>query len=240
MPPPGQVIKTYPPRGPLQQFRLLEAAPFTCFRCGQDKKSKLQSVYAGDWSRALCNGCYGRLLSLYEIQAGTEPDDIKAERLAEQLVEMVSVADARDALRRAVYARDPEQCLTEDSLRFLGSSEHVAQALLGEDALEWSPAIIGLCKAVERELVERFLDPIRETGEPDRLSAEFDDPDLGALARWAAGRGKPPELGTLAHALLAAANSKRRVDTSVIIKAIREEAARWPRGGWSRSAHHDQ
>src|SRR5271166_3574973 len=99
--PPVPAIKTYPPRGPLQQFRLERAVPFTCFRCGQDKKSKLQSVYDGDWSRTLCNGCYGRLLSIYEVQAGTESDNAKAERLAAQLVELVSEADARDALRRA-------------------------------------------------------------------------------------------------------------------------------------------
>ena len=31
--------------------------------------SKLITVYRGDWSKRLCNGCYGRLLSIYEIKA---------------------------------------------------------------------------------------------------------------------------------------------------------------------------
>jgi len=31
--------------------------------------SKLITVYRGDWSKRLCNSCYGRLLSIYEIKA---------------------------------------------------------------------------------------------------------------------------------------------------------------------------
>src|SRR3954454_24092716 len=73
-PAPSTIVKTYPPRGPMQQFRFAESTAFDCFRCGQAKKSKLITVYRQDWSRRLCNGCYGRLLSIYEIKAGTAPD----------------------------------------------------------------------------------------------------------------------------------------------------------------------
>ena len=73
-PVPSTLTKTYPKRGPLQQFRFAEGTAFKCFRCGDTKKSKLITVYSGDWSRKLCNGCYGRLLSLYEIKAGTGTD----------------------------------------------------------------------------------------------------------------------------------------------------------------------
>jgi hypothetical protein len=228
----GTVIKAYAPRGPLQQYRLATATLFTCFRCGQDKKAKLQSIYGGDWLRTLCNGCYGFLLSIYEVQAGTDPDDRKADQLARKLIETVSVADARDALRLATYAHDPESYLSEPSRRFLGSSECAAQALGGEDTLEWSPAIIGLCKTVEHELIERFLQPLQLRCSSLDLSDDLADRDLGALARWSAARGKSPELGTLRHTLVTVATSERRADTSALIKAVLEQAAHWPRGGW--------
>jgi hypothetical protein len=85
---PPEVIKAYPPRGPLQQFRLASAQPLTCFRCGKGKKSKLHTVYAGDWDRRLCNGCYGELLSIYDVKAGTAPDDERADALAQILLDL--------------------------------------------------------------------------------------------------------------------------------------------------------
>jgi hypothetical protein len=42
-------------------------------------------------SKRLCNGCYGRLLSLYEIKAGTAADDQKAEELAAALLSTVTL-----------------------------------------------------------------------------------------------------------------------------------------------------
>jgi hypothetical protein len=98
-PVPSTVTKTYPPRGPLQQFRFAGATAFRCFRCGVSKKSKLITVYRGDWSRRLCNGCYGRLLSLYEIKAGTAADDERAEQIAVVLFSLVAVDDQRHAER---------------------------------------------------------------------------------------------------------------------------------------------
>jgi hypothetical protein len=89
-PVPFEIEKVYPPRGPLQQYRLAQSAAFSCFRCGQPKKSKLITVYRDDWSRRLCNGCYGRLLSIYEVKAGPAPDDERADALASVLMGLVS------------------------------------------------------------------------------------------------------------------------------------------------------
>ena len=83
MPDPGhsfryEVIKAYPQRGPLQQYRLAASTSFLCSRCGADKTSKLVSTVKADWDRLLCNGCYGRLLSIWDIKAGSleeEPRD---------------------------------------------------------------------------------------------------------------------------------------------------------------------
>jgi hypothetical protein len=88
-----------PQRGPLQQFRFAESTAFRCFRCGDTKKSKLISVYGGDWSRRLCNGCYGRLLSLYEIKTGAAADDEKVEKLTAALFSAVRADDQRQAER---------------------------------------------------------------------------------------------------------------------------------------------
>lgn len=91
----------------MQQFRLAESRAFHCFRCGQPKKSKLLAQYAGDWDRLLCNGCYGRLLSIFKIKAGTASDEDKAEALADALLGLYT----EDQLRgRRVVSPFREAC----------------------------------------------------------------------------------------------------------------------------------
>ncbi|MGH3299972.1 MAG: hypothetical protein ACRDP7_50120, partial [Trebonia sp.] len=46
------------------------------------------------------------------------------------------------------------------------------------------------------------------------------------------GRAAPPELGSLAHFLRTAANSKRRAETSVLVAALRTAAKAWPTADW--------
>ena len=90
-PVPSTLTKTYPQRGQLQQFRFAVATAFNCIRCGASKKSKLITVYGGDWSRRLCNGCYGEHLSLYEVKAGPAADDKRAEQLSALFLSVVSL-----------------------------------------------------------------------------------------------------------------------------------------------------
>ena len=92
-PVPSNIKKRYPRRGPLQQCRFAEATAFRCFRCTRIKRSKLICVYMDDWSKRLCNGCYGRLLSLYDIKSGTKTEDERATELAGTLLSMVSLDD---------------------------------------------------------------------------------------------------------------------------------------------------
>ena len=49
--------------GDLQLFRLEKLHEFQCVRCQAVKKSKPVAVQGGDWSKLLCNGCYGLLQS---------------------------------------------------------------------------------------------------------------------------------------------------------------------------------
>jgi hypothetical protein len=126
VPIPSTITKTYPPRGPLQQFRFVESSAFNCFRCGEAKKSKLITVYQGDWSHRLCNGCYGRLLLLYEIKAGTASDDLKAEELANALLSAVGADDQRQAERLFRAAEERAEELSAEAVRFIATAEHVA------------------------------------------------------------------------------------------------------------------
>jgi len=66
MPAPSQIVKTFPKQGDMQQFRLAELHEFTCERCGKTKKSKPVVFQDDDWTKLLCNGCYGLLLSKHE------------------------------------------------------------------------------------------------------------------------------------------------------------------------------
>ncbi|KAK4170894.1 hypothetical protein QBC36DRAFT_150857, partial [Triangularia setosa] len=56
------VLKEYPLRGTLQQFRLIKVRAFTCNRCNKEKKSKLVATEDGNWENLMCNGCYGSVL----------------------------------------------------------------------------------------------------------------------------------------------------------------------------------
>ena len=93
-----EVIKTYRQRGPMRQYRLTASTSFGCFRCGLAKTSRLVTVFREDWNRLLCNGCYGLLVSLHDIRAGTADDSERADALAEQLLALASEAEQREAM----------------------------------------------------------------------------------------------------------------------------------------------
>src|SRR5262245_2373901 len=149
---PSTLTKTYFPRGPLQQFCFVDSTSFRCFRCSETKKSKLINVYSGDWSKRLCNGCHERLLSLYEIKAGTAAEDQKVEDLVAALLSAVAADDQSQAELRLRASEKRAEQLSAESVRFLATAEHVAGELQEDPQLEWSPAVIGLCKAVEWEV----------------------------------------------------------------------------------------
>ena len=81
-----EVIKAYRQRGPMRQYRLTASTSFGCFRCALAKTSRLVTVFREDWNRLLCNGCYGLLISLHDLRAGSADDSERADALAEQLL----------------------------------------------------------------------------------------------------------------------------------------------------------
>jgi hypothetical protein len=230
---PSSIAKTYPQRGPLQQFRFADTTAFTCFRCGQSKKSKLITVYRGDWSKRLCNGCYGRLLSLYEIKAGTAADDERAGELAAALLATVSANDQQQSERLFRVSEERAERLSPEAVRFIVTAEHVAGTLEHEPQLEWSPAVIGLCKAFEMEIVCRMLRPLSVQAAHEDLQADKNDKDIGRIAAFCADpTRKPPELGAFSHFLQTAINSKERRETSTLLRCFFKLAANWSSSHW--------
>jgi hypothetical protein len=232
-PVPSTIVKTYPRRGPLQQFRFIENTAFTCFRCANTKKSKLIITYYGDWSKKLCNGCYGRLLSLFDVKAGTAPDDERADELAASLLSMVATDNQRKAemLLRASERRAEQLC--PEAVKFIATAEHVAAQLDAAPQLEWSPAVIGLCKGAEAEIVSRVLRPLADRTALENLGADKADKDLGRVAAFCAGQSrKPPELGVFAHFLQTFIHSQERRATSVLLHSFAKLAAEWTGSEW--------
>jgi hypothetical protein len=66
----GTAVRTYDPRVRCSSTAYRPPTNFTCWRCGSTKTSKLVTVVDTDRQRLLCNGCYGQLLSLWEIKSG--------------------------------------------------------------------------------------------------------------------------------------------------------------------------
>ena len=230
---PSNKTKTYPQRGPLQQFRFTESTAFRCFRCGDTKKSKLITVYNGAWSKRLCNGCYGRLLSLYEIKAGTAADDQKADELAAALLSAVTLDVQRQAENLLKTSEKRAERLSAEAVRFIATAQYVAEQLQADPQLEWSPAVIGLCKAVEAEIIWRILRPLADLTSPHDLSGDKNDTDLGRVAAFCAEpTRKPPELGTFAHFLRTVIHSKRRRETSVLLGTFLKLIANWNNSHW--------
>lgn len=232
-PVPSHLEKRYPARGPLQQFRFREPTAFSCFRCGTSKTSKLITIYGGDWSKRLCNGCYGRLLSIYDVKAGAKPDEAAAELLADALLGLLGKQEQRQAEQRLATKESRAKLLSTAAFRFLATAEHVAASLDGIEALEWSPALIGLCKALEIELVERVMRPLALSCSGQNLSSDIGDRTVARVARFCAApdRQPPPELGSIAHFLRVLENQDVRTN-SITGRAFLALTRNWTGSDW--------
>jgi hypothetical protein len=123
------------------------------------------------------------------------------------------------------------QALNTDTVFFLHTADKLA-APLREYDLDWSPAVLMLCKAVEKESNVRLHVPLRDKTRGGDLKADMSDQDLGRIARFCSAAGQPPELGTLAHFLSTAIHSKRRRASSILLQSFYELVSDWPRSQW--------
>ena len=230
---PGNITKEYPERGPIKQYRFDKAIAFSCFRCGNEKKSKLIAIYRSNWNKRLCNGCYGKLLSIYEIKAGTKSEDEKVSELNDMLPKLVSDDELRIAIEKLKIKENRIQYLDSKTLRFLASAEYLSSKIEEDYSLDWSPVIIGLCKAFENELVEKIIRPFKSHCKSIDISNDLKDNDLSKIAKYIlTDDAKEPELGTFAHFLQTVLNSKSRRQTSNLIKTFYEFLADFPYSNW--------
>jgi hypothetical protein len=196
------------------------------------KTSKLLTTYGSDWNRLLCNACYGRLLAIHEIQAGTAPDDEKANELASLLLRLFQEDVARKEAQEALDDPRLANQLSPLALRFIGTSELVAGSLSEEAILDWSSAILGLCKAFELELVIRLVDPLKSSVTAADLSKDRDDPDLSRVTRYCLGRAPAPELGSIGHFVRTAVSSRKRSASSPMIQGFNSLIERMAAPAW--------
>jgi len=230
-----KIIKEYPPRGPLVQFRFEKSLSFSCFRCGQNKVSKLVTLYNNDWNKRLCNGCYGRLLSIYEIKSGQLEIDEKAEKLSALLFKLFDENRIREQTKRLIIKHNKTKLLSSTALRFYATSECVAETLAKDPNLDWSPAIIGLCKAFEVEIIERIINPLKDLCQDVHITdIDLKDKDFGRIARICSGHPiKPPELGTISHFISTAINSNERFEKSDFLKiGFKGYISKRPKSNW--------
>ncbi len=227
-----EVVKTYPPRGPLQQYRLAASTSFLCSRCGIGKTSKLVTTVQADWERLLCNGCYGYLLSIWEIKAGSLEDEARDAALLQMLASAAPADEVARAQARLIASAPHHAELSDAAQRMLATAHAVTAALRSATGLDWSVAIIGLCKAVEIEVVHRIAEPLRLAASGQDMTADLKDVEFARVARYCAGTASPPELGSLARFLRTAANSKKRAETSVLVAALRAATKAWPSADW--------
>lgn len=211
-----KISKEYPKRGPLSQFRFEKSISFNCFRCGLAKTSKLITIYNSDWDKRICNGCYGGLLSIYDIKTGQTDIDDKVEQLLQLLVKLVDENKLREQSIRLNLQSNKAKYLTSTSLRFYATSECVAETLTKDPNLDWSPAIIGLCKAFELEIIEKFINPLKEFCTRIIFTEQdLKDKDFGKVASYCSGKPiKSPELGVINHFVTTTVNSKQRLESS--------------------------
>jgi hypothetical protein len=121
--------------------------------------------------------------------------------------------------------------LHTDTILFLNTADTLAAALREYD-LDWSAAVIMLCKAFEKETNVRLIVPLREKTRGRDLKVDTADKDLGRIARFCSAAGQPPELGTLAYFLNTAIHSKQRRVSSILLQAFYELVSEWPRSRW--------
>jgi hypothetical protein len=173
------------------------------------------------------------LLSLYEIKAGTASDDQRTEQLSDALLSLITVDQQRQAERAFRAFDNRAEALSPGALRFIATAEHVAARLESDAQLEWSPAVIGLCKAVEAEVVGRILRPLAAIAGSEDLSGDVRDKDIGRVAAFCGDtHRKPPELGAFAHFLQTVFHSQERRRTSCLIGCFLRLAGQWTGSTW--------
>jgi hypothetical protein len=98
--------------------------------------------------------------------------------------------------------------------------------------------VIGFCKAVEVEVLNRLIRPLAQRSAGEDLSEDKKDKDIGRVAAFCADQNrKPPELGVFAHFLQTVIHSRFRRNKSVLIDAFLKLMAEYIGSKWILDPH---
>jgi hypothetical protein len=112
-------------------------------------------------------------LSIWEIKAGSLEQESRGVALLEMLASAAPAGEVARAQSRLIASALHHARLSEAAQRMLATAHAVTAARRGATGLDWSVAIIGLCKAVEVEAVHRIAEPLRlAANDQDRPLAE--------------------------------------------------------------------
>ena len=93
--------------------------------------------------------------------------------------------------------------------------------------------MIGLCKAVESELIRRIVVPLANGTVGVDLGADRSDADIGRVTAFCVNAKRtPPELGVFGHFLQTVIHSQRRRETSATIRIFLRLAGEWSGSNW--------
>jgi hypothetical protein len=121
---------------------------------------------------------------------------------------------------------------------FLRTADDIASYLQSSADLDWSAAVIVLCKAFERETVQRILVPLRLSTKAYDLSNDLKDVEFKRIAKFCTSSvAPPPELGTFGRFLTTAIHSMKRRNSSALLRAFYELVSQWPQSGWIVDPH---
>ncbi|WP_410676885.1 hypothetical protein [Amycolatopsis sp. cmx-4-68] len=225
------IVKHYPPRGTLRQYRLANATSFTCGRCGADKTAKLVATVDGAWEPLLCNGCYGWLLSVWKVKTSALSETERDAELTRLLRNQVTDAQVRHAGTRLVQLGTWYTQLLPEAMTMLATVEVVVEAFRERAAtsLDWSAAVIGLCKAVEVEVVGLVAAPLRRATDGIDLSQDRSTRGFKYMLDFCV-QGREITMGQVAYFLRTLMDVPRR--ESPLTSAARQLGSRWPRSDW--------
>ncbi len=155
-------------------------------RCEQAKTAKLVATSGDDHRGLLCNGCYGYLLSVWELRAGVQPDAERDNDLLHLLESAVTAAQVEEG-RAVLLAREARAAsLSAEAQTLLSTAEAVHAGLVPWQAtdLDWSVAALPLCKAVEVEIGRLIAQPLREMARGLDLGPDAARGELKAMVKY--------------------------------------------------------
>ena len=141
----------------------------------------------------MCNGCYGYLLSVWNIRAGQHADAEREAALLHLLASAVTAAEVERGRTLLLARRTLAASLSPATLTLLSTAEAVGAGLVSWHAtdLDWSVATLPLCKAVQIEVVRLVAEPLKQATQGVDFSADATD-RLKAMVNYCRGRPGPP------------------------------------------------